>query len=276
MAELIPCDLHVHPDYSIDASSSIEDYCKRAGQIGLQIIGFSTHYDINPKRLDLDAYMVVDGQRVKATDHGLNRYCEDVINARKNYPELRILLGLEIEYFPGIEKEAARLRKQFPFDYFIGSVHCLDDIAISDSKEGKAYFSSRTLQQMTDSYFELLYDCAACGQFDIIGHADYYWRFAVRYFGEAVYDIYKGHLEKIAKVAVKNGIGFEINTAQVRKGKDFHPQLDFLQELTAFGGIINSLGSDSHKAEHLGSDINKAIANLAKYNIPFRPFYEHH
>ena len=274
MADLIPCDLHVHPDYSIDAFSTIDEYCRQATEIGLQILGFTTHYDINPKRLDLDAFMVVDGQTVGADDYALNRYCEDVIAARNSYPELKILLGLEIEYFHGIEEEAAQLRRQFPFDYFIGSVHCLDDIAISDSKEGKQYFAAHTIDQMTNNYFELLYECANCGMFDVIGHADYYWRFAVPYFGEKVFEIYKGRLEKIAHAATRSKCGFEINTSQMRKGKDFHPRLDFLQELVNHGGVVNSIGSDSHKAEHLGADINTALASLAHNNIPFQPFYD--
>jgi histidinol-phosphatase (PHP family) len=274
MAELIPCDLHVHPDYSIDASSSIEEYCRRASVTGLKVIGFSTHYDINPKRLDLDAFMVVDGKQVRVDDCGLSRYCRDIEIARQNYPDLRILLGLEIDYFLGIEKETERLRQAFPFDYFIGSVHCLDNIAISDNKEGKQYFASHTLQQMTQEYLKLLYDCVSCGLFDVIGHADYYWRFAIPYFGEIVYEIYKGRLGKIAKAAAQKHVGFEINTSQVRKGKDFHPRMDFLLELVSQGGFVNSIGSDSHRAEHLGADINIALASLAHHNIPFQPLYE--
>ncbi len=274
MADIIPCDLHVHPDYSIDAKPSIDEYCQRALQIGIQVLGFSTHYDMNPKRLPLDALADVDGKRVPMDDSVLRRYRDDIETARGKYPGLRILAGLEIDYFRGVEPEAVRIRDKFGFDYFIGSVHCLDDIAISDNKEGAEYFSSHTIQQMTDEYFDLLYNVAACGLFEVIGHADYYWRFAVKYFGEDVYQVHKGRLEPIARAAAENGVGFEINTSQMRKGLSYHPRLDFLKELVGYGGYINSFGSDSHLIEHLGEGINEVAAILKAKNIPFRPFYE--
>jgi histidinol-phosphatase (PHP family) len=273
VAELIPCDLHVHPDYSIDARSSIDDYCRQARKIGLQIIGFSTHYDMNPTRLDIDALAVVDGRRVSMDDSVLTRYCDDLEQSRIKYPDLRILKGLEIDYFIGVEPEALRVRKKFGFDYFIGSVHCLDNLAISESKEGKQYFAGHTLEQMTTEYFDLLYRVAACGLFEIIGHADYYWRFALPYFGEQVYEIYRGRLEKIAKAATRSCVGFEINTSQMRKGSSCHPRIDFLKELTAFGGVINAIGSDSHLAAHLGSNINDILEMIGEHGIKFEPFF---
>jgi histidinol-phosphatase (PHP family) len=274
MAKLIPCDLHVHPDYSIDAKPTIDEYCQRAGQLGIQVLGFSTHYDMNPKRLDIDALAVVDGVRVPMSDSVLTRYREDIETARKKYPGLRILAGVEVDYFKGVEPEAVRIRDKFGFDYFIGSVHTLDDLAISDSKEGQQYFANHSLEQMTDNYFDLLYAVASCGLFEVVGHADYYWRFAVRYFGEEVYQIYRGRLEPIAKAASENGVGFEINTSQIRKGLSYHPRLDFLKELARYGAVVNSLGSDSHLISHLGESINDVAAILETENIPFKPFYE--
>jgi histidinol-phosphatase (PHP family) len=166
---MIPCDLHVHPDYSIDARSSIDDYCRRAREIGLPIIGFATHYDMNPGRLEIDALAVLDGHQVPMSDSVLARYREDIESARHKYPDLRILAGLEIDYFTSVEPEAIRVREKFGFDYFIGSVHCLDGLAISDTKEGKQYFAGHSLEQMTDNYFSLLYDVSASGLFDAIG-----------------------------------------------------------------------------------------------------------
>jgi histidinol-phosphatase (PHP family) len=274
MADIIPCDLHVHPDYSIDAEPSIDEYCRRAEQLGIRVLGFSTHYDMNPKRLPLDALADVDGVRVPMDDLVLARYRDEIESARRKYPDLRILAGVEVDYFPGVEPEAVRIRDKFGFDYFIGSVHCLADIAISDSKEGPEYFANHSLQEMTDEYFDLLYNVAACGLFEVIGHADYYWRFAFRYFGEEVYQIYRGRLAPIAEAAAENGIGFEINTSQMRKGLSFHPRIDFLRELVNYGGVVNAFGSDSHLIEHLGDGISEAARVLKAENIPFKPFYE--
>ncbi len=167
------------------------------------------------------------------------------------------------------------LRPKFPFDYFIGSIHCLDDIAISSKKEAPDYFNSHSLEQMANSYFGLLYDLANCGLFDVIGHADYYWRFGILYYGEEIFEIYKSRLEKVAKAAVRTNTGFEINTAQNRYGNDdFHPRLDFLKCAVEYGVKINAIGSDSHRDDYLGCNINMVLKLLAKHAIPFKVFYE--
>ncbi len=273
MAELIPCDLHVHPDYSIDARSTIKQYCRKAQEINLAVIGFTTHYDINPARADKDAFMVVDGRWVVPDDNAIAKYLADIEAARNEFNGLKILSGLEIDYFPGIEAEVYRLSRKFDFDYFIGSVHCLENFAISESKDAKVYFESHTPEQMADSYFDLLFACVDCGLFEVIGHADYYVRFAPPYFGERTCELFRGRLEMIARTAARNSTGFEINTQPMRRGKHFHPRLDFLKELTSFGATINSIGSDAHDAEDLGKNILDALVELKKNQLPLKPFY---
>lgn len=273
MVEVIPCDLHVHPDYSIDARSSVSQYCRKAQEINLSVIGFTTHYDVNPARASKDAFMVVDGNWVFPDDRAIDRYLADIELARREFAELKILAGLEIDYFPGIEDEVSRLSRKFAFDYFIGSVHCLDDLAISETKDAKVYFQSHTPEQMADSYFKLLFDCVDSGLFDVVGHADYYVRFAPPYFGEQTYDLFKGRLERIGRAAARNGTGFEINTLPVRRGKPFHPRLDFLKELLSFGATVNSIGSDSHHVDDLGKGIIEAILELESNNLSLNLFY---
>jgi len=275
MADIIPCDLHVHPDYSIDARSSIREYCDKARQIGLQTIGFSTHYDVNPARYNIDPFMIVGGEKTRVSDQALNRYIDDFREAQKLYPDLQILIGLEIDYFPGVESKVERLRADFSFDYFIGSVHCLDDIAISPKNEAGEYFKCHSLDDMADQYFELLFNVADCGLFDIIGHADYYLPHGLNHYGEKVLDIHNGRLEKVARAAVKTSTGFEINTSHLRKGGgNFYPRLEFLKTAVSLGAKVNSIGSDSHHISHLGVNINRSLDIINEHGIPFRPFYE--
>lgn len=274
MAELIPCDLHVHPDYSIDARSTIREYCLQALRINLSTIGFTTHYDVNPERVGKDAYISIGGKWSVPDDASLEIYLNDIEKSRQEFPELNILAGLEIDYFPGIEDEAYRLTRKFELDYLIGSVHCLEGLAISESKDAKIYFGSHTPAQMADSYFGLLYECVNSGVFKVIGHADYYTRFSPQYYGEQSYDLYRGRLERIGKAASKNGTGFEINTLPIRKGGHFHPRLDFLKDLISFGAKINSIGSDSHHFSDLGSGIVEALRTLELHGYRIDLFYE--
>ena len=273
---MIPCDLHVHPDYSIDAKSSIDQYCLKARQIGLKVIGFATHYDVNPARNDIDPFMIVDGEKIKIDDYAIGRYFDDCFEARKQFPDLKILVGLEIDYFIGVEADVIRLKSEFPLDYLIGSVHCLEGIEISSKSEAPNYFNSHSLDKMADSYYELLFNLANCGLFDIIGHADYYLRHGILYYGGDIINAYRGRLEKVVEAAVRTKTGLEINTnAKSGHGNnDFHPHIDFLKEAVEMGAEITALGSDSHHIDHLGVNINKALSMLTQHSIPFKPFYE--
>lgn len=272
---MIPCDLHVHPDYSIDSKTSIERYCVRAGQIGLRVIGFSTHYDINPVRADADPFMVVDGQKVSAGNVALGRYVDDCLEAGKLFPKLKILVGLEVDYFPGVEEKISKIKNEFTFDYLIGSVHCVGGVNLSSAKEVEQYCRTHSLGQMADGYFDMLFKVADCGLFDIIGHADYYLRFCPAYYGPEIFDIYKDRLERVARAAVRTSTGFEINSSYKRHGGDsFFPNPEFVKLAARLGATINSLGSDSHHEDHLGIGINNALAFLTEQNIRFKPIYE--
>ena len=54
-------DYHVHPDCSLDATGTIDQYCQRALEMGLEEICFTTHYDMDPVRRDEDPFMRIDG-----------------------------------------------------------------------------------------------------------------------------------------------------------------------------------------------------------------------
>ena len=272
---MIPCDLHVHPDYSIDAHSSIGQYCERARQIGLATIGFSTHYDVNPARAEIDPFAIVDGRKVRIDDKVLERYIEDCREARRRFPELKILIGLEVDYFIGVESEIMRLKSEFDFNYLIGSVHCLDNVAISSRREAAAYLRNHSLEAMADQYFGLLLRMAESGLFDTIGHADYYIRNGADFYNDGIYRIFEGQLEKIVQAANRSGTGFEINTSCSRHGYgNIYPALDFLRQAISFGARVNSIGSDAHHHQDLGHKITETMAMLKQNGIDLRPFYE--
>jgi len=263
-------DFHIHPDYSIDAEGSIGQYCDRALKIGLGVICFTAHYDSNPKRAEIDGYWRYNGNRAKLSDSIVEKYIKDIQKARETYNRLSLDLfcGLEIDYYQGVEEEVERLRAKFPLDFVIGSVHCLDDIAISDESEAPSYFVRRSVDQMADNYFELLLMAARCRGFDCLGHLDYYIRYGREYYGDLINEIEVERFDPVFNMLKKNGIGIEINTSPFKRGGDtFHPSSEIIDRAINCGVAIMSAGSDCHRPADLGKGIVEAYDFLNRRDM---------
>ena len=72
-------------------------------------------------------------------------------------------------------------------------------------------------------------------------------------------------IEQIFEVVIADGKGIEVNTSNHRYGlSDMTPSRDILKLYKELGGTIITIGSDSHKKEHLGAYIDWAKEELRK------------
>jgi histidinol-phosphatase (PHP family) len=254
-------DYHVHPDYSLDASGTIDQYCQKALELGLKEICFTTHYDTDPVRKDEDPFMRIDGKIVPLSQENVNRYIEDVRKAGRIYGPrgLSLKAGLEVDYAPHIEDDLRKKLAAFGLDYILGSVHCLDHIAISASKEANSYFEKHTLEELCREYYDALCKAVMSGLFDTIAHLDIYRKYGLGFYGEEVLTAHRGLVEPVLELMAENDVGMEINTGLLRKGHDqFCPNLDILNLALKMNVKISAFGSDAHKVSHLGKDIKDA------------------
>ena len=258
-------DFHIHPNYSVDATGTIRQYCDRALEIGIRNICFTTHYDLNPKRLDKDAFWRINGQKVPVTDELVSRYFEEIEQAREYFAPfgLHIFRGLEFDYYDGVDKEVERVRRLFPIDFVIGSVHCLDDIAISEKNEAPTYFNRKSVEQMTNDYVTLLIKASQVSGFDCLAHLDYYVRYGREYYGDAIDHIELERFDEAFAAFIKYKKGIEINSSPFRYGlRTFHPKPEIIERAIKAGVNIVSAGSDSHKPSQLGGGVPEAYELL--------------
>lgn len=254
-------DWHVHPDYSLDATGSIDEYCQKALELGIKEICFTTHYDSDPFRKDEDLFMRIDGKIVPLSEESVRRYIEDIGRAGERYsPEgLSVKASLEVDYAPHIEEKLRKDLASFDLDYRLGAVHCLDHIAITASKEAERYFKKRCAEEMVTAYYEALKQAVESGLFDVMAHLDIYKKYGLGFYGEEILTAHRGLVEPVLELMAKNNVGMEINTGLLRKGhKEFSPGLEILNLALQMGVKIVAFGSDAHKVEHLGKDINEA------------------
>lgn len=268
-------DCHVHPDYSLDAAGSIEEYCQRGLQIGLKGICFTTHYDIDPQRKDIDAFMRIKGKISPLSRETVEIYLDDIDKARLKYEPLglKVKAGLEVDYAPWIEEELREALSKFRLDYILGAVHCLEHIAITSSEEAYLYFEKRTARRLCEDYYKTLIPMVESGLFDSIAHLEGFKKYALDYYGEELLDAEREWINPLLQKIEDKKIGLELNTGWFKKGKkSFFPDEAILKSAADLDIKIVALGSDAHRVEELGLGLEEAVFFIEKNKLRYEPF----
>ena len=252
-------DYHIHPNYSIDAEGSIEEYCEEALRKGLKEVAFTTHLDTDS--IADDCYVNVRGKQVSTrSSNWLEDYEASIKSADEKYQEqgLRVRLGVEVDYIPEIEGALPENFHSTDFDIILGSMHLIDHIAISDNRANQA-FKKYTIEELGHRYYSQLQAAVESGLFDIVAHIDLYRRFGQAYYGEGIREIWKPHIGNLADAMKRNNVGFEINTSALRRGQsEPMPESAIARELRMQGISIITAGSDAHTPKDVGADIDRA------------------
>ncbi|NLW06700.1 MAG: histidinol-phosphatase HisJ family protein [Clostridia bacterium] len=270
--KLARTDYHIHPNYSIDASPiRIKDYCFRALELGLVEICFTTHVEIDPVRREIDNYVALNGEKIPVLNLAwLDNYFDEITKAQEAFKtdSLKIKAGIEIGYCQGVEKDIEIIVGNYPFDFVLGAIHCLDHIAISSLKESPNYYKTRSLATMRADYFTTLKEAVTSGFFDCIAHLDLYRRYGFKHYGPEILTIHRGVIEPIFEEMARRGMGLEINTSSRRRGlKEFHPAKEIVALAAKAGVKIFTVGSDAHSLEQLGDYIDEALAFLKQFKL---------
>ncbi|MHC1626244.1 MAG: histidinol-phosphatase [Methanoculleaceae archaeon] len=252
-------DYHLHPDYSTDAAPvKVYDYCRRAVEIGLVEICFTTHLELRPR------------EHCPDDPDWLERYYDEIVSAGREFEGsgLKVKAGIEIGYKEGLEEDIEKIVDGYPFDFVLGAVHHLNNISISSRRESPLYFRRRSLSELRHDYFTVLGEAVESGLFDSIAHIDLYRRYGLSFYGPEILTVHRGVIEDIFDEMARRGMGLEINTSSRRRGlKEFHPSNEIIR-LAADAGIrIFTVGSDAHSLDELGSDIDEALTILEGFNL---------
>ena len=253
------CDYHVHTNYSDDSDYLMEDVVKDAIAMGMLEICFTDHVDYGIK-LDWDepekiAYR--DGMPLANVNYPL--YFKEIAHLKEKYQDQIVIkqgmeFGVQMHTIPQYEK----LFAQYDFDFIILSCHQVEDKEFwtQDFQRG------RTQKEYNERYYQEIRDVIEhYRDYSVLGHLD----LIVRYDEEGVYpfDKLKEQITDILKKVIADGKGIEINTSSHRYGlKDLTPSRDILRLYRDLGGNIITIGSDSHKKEHLGAYIEKTKKEL--------------
>lgn len=240
----LPADYHMHTHLCHHAEGGAIDLARRAVELGLPEIGISEH---NPMPAD-------DFDNWHMHLAKLGEYLEGIEAARREFPQLRILAALEVDYLPGHEDWIRDLAGRYAWDYFIGSVHYIDGGWDIDNPTKIEQWRKRDAYEVWAAYFERLTAAASSGLFQCIGHPDLPKKFCFMPDRDCT-----PLFERFLDAAAARGVAIEINTAGLRKDcREMYPSPAFLR-LARERGVGLSFGSDAHQPGEVGMDFTAAV-----------------
>jgi len=156
-------DLHNHTSRCNHATGTVDDYIKKAIELGIDIYGFTEHapMDFDPK------YRISFNEMVD--------YERDILDAKDRYrDDIKILLGYEVDFLNDpqyIEQKILDAKLDYLVDYLIGSVHFLDNWGF-DNPEFIGKYQEKDINMIWEEYFATVSKMVKSGYFDIVGHLD--------------------------------------------------------------------------------------------------------
>jgi len=184
----------------------------------------------------------------------LDKYVEQVRGAQREFPQLTIRLGLEVDYLAGQEDWIRDLAARHSWDYFIGSVHYISNGWDIDNPHKLSKWKEHDAYEVWTEYFSCLTQAAKSGLFEIMGHAD-----LPKKFGFIPDQDCTALFQSFLNAAATADCAIELNTAGLRKEcREIYPSRSIL-ELAKAAGVRITFGSDAHAPAEVGANFAEAM-----------------
>lgn len=236
---------HSHTTLCNHAVGEPEDYASVAAVRRLKGIIFTCHCPLP------DGFASSVRMRPDQFDH----YVEIVARARSRWDgRCDVRLGLESDYYPGVEPWLEKLHSRVALHHVLGSVH----YQMEDYR--RLYFKGDVFSYQK-LYYEHLAESAETGLFDTLAHPDliknedpFSWDF----------ERIQPHVERSLDRIAATGVAMELNTSGLLKAlPEFNPgreQLLLMRERD----IPVVIGADAHRPERVGDRYSEALALLSE------------
>lgn len=268
-------DYHIHTYYSDDSTYPMEQVVKDAISKGITDLCFTDHVDYGIKE-DTDKLSPEQRQELKLKIQNPNvpqynvdypAYVAEYQDLKEKYADkinlkLGMEFGLQIHTIPQYQK----LFNSYSFDFIIMSCHQVEnkEFWTQEFQQGRSH------DEYNQRYYdEILEQVKNYHDYSVLGHLD----LIARYDKAGIYPFAKirDKIAGILKIVIADGKGIELNTSSVRykihnaQGEqELTPSREILALYKELGGRIITIGSDSHKPEHLGAYITEQRQELKK------------
>jgi len=276
-------DYHLHSGLLDHTEDDLKDILKAALVLGFEEVAITEHLTWilikNPIKVGEGIYDTLyfqekqipkDGRKTTTVSNFL-----DLIDKSKRGLKLKVLKGLEVDYFKDYESKIRNSLSNYNLDIILGSCHYLpfcDNhkkyFNISDQNSVKAFIDKNGEDSLYSLYFENIMSAVRSKIFDYIAHIDLLKNSFANY-DHAKAKIY---FEPVLQEMIKNDVGLEINLSGLKKVGETYPSMSIVKRYITLGGKKISIGSDSHsisrmkKIAPIMSDFFKIYAKFIDYN----------
>ena len=246
-------DCHTHSAYSGHGEGTIaEMVCAGEGR-GLALLAQTEHL-VLPDGMD-------PNYETSMSHETMSRYLAEIAEQREALDErnspMELICGVEADWLDARTAELEALCA--PFEYVLGSVHFIDCRPIDDSRD-LSVWDDMGVDGVWKRYFEVWLEMVQSrGPITCFAHPDlpkkYGWR--------PSFDTREWFSEMAHAVAC-SGCMVEVNTSGLRNSAhEPYPAEELLHEFCC-AGIDCTVGSDAHRPEDVGADIESAYALMQR------------
>ncbi len=223
-------DQHLHTELSFDSREKMRNYLELAKERGISHFVSTEHVDLASGAARTDI----------VPDFKLQQ--EQIEYWQKIYPDVKLLMGVEIGYKPSQAKKAEAIINSFPFDIVMLSIHESEDFdAVSED-----FKAGRSSDEVYAHYLRLTEEAVtAFKNYDTLGHIDY----MLRYIEPVNLKSHVPALRRIFEILVNDGKALELNTRIFARTGSMKPAEFFTDLYIGCGGRKFTIGSDAHSAK---------------------------
>ncbi|HLI45348.1 MAG TPA: PHP domain-containing protein [Acidimicrobiales bacterium] len=186
----------------------------------------------------------------------LDRYVEAALAAQQ--ADLPVVIGLEVDYYPGRMEAVAALLSGYPFDVLLGSVHWIGNWMFDDlaSAIEMAEWDRRGVRESWTAYTEALEELAATRACDVLAHPD-----LVKVAGHRPDPgVVTSCEDRIAAAAAASGMAAEVSSAgMVKPCREDYPSPSLLRRFAELKVPV-TFASDTHGTARVAERNHELVA----------------
>ena len=234
----------------------MEKYVETAINKGLEEICFTPHSPY-PKH-------GLPGTNLRMDLEEIDIYLNNLERLRRQFKEIKILAGIEADYYKGYEKFLEDFLSRYPFDLVLISIHFIRHWPKGHWIFGFD-FPDKTLSMIYKEYFQELKNGIKTGLFDCVAHLD-----LIKQPGHPVLETNRQDVEEIIDLCCRKKMSIEINTSGFRKDVgEPYPSQDIIP-LMIEQGVELIIGSDAHAPQQVAlcfQEIDKLLKEFPDARI---------